>query len=60
MMAKESEIIPILKSLPNHPKIIATSSHEDGNNAMLALGADEVCYKKDISQIKNIIESLFN
>lgn len=56
---KGSEIIPLLKTLPNRPKIIAVSAHEDGNNALLAAGADAVCYKKDISTIEGVIKSLF-
>jgi DNA-binding response OmpR family regulator len=55
---KGSEIIPLLKNLPNQPKIIAVSAHEEGNNILLAAGADAVCYKRDISGIGGVIKSL--
>ena len=55
---KGVELMPLLRNLSNQPKIIAVSSHEDGNNALLAAGADAVCYKKDISKIGAVIQSL--
>ena len=55
---KGIEIIPLLQKLNNKPKIIAVSAHEEGNNALLAAGADAVCYKKDISKIGSVIKSL--
>ena len=38
--------------------IVATSSHENGNQALLAAGADAVCGKLEFSRIPNLLESL--
>ena len=40
------------------PKILAVSSHDAGNNALLAAGADWVCAKRDFKQITTIIANL--
>ena len=38
--------------------IVATSSHEDGNRALTAAGADAVCGKLEFSRIPQLLESL--
>ena len=39
-------------------KIVAVSSHERGNEALLESGADAVCSKIEFSKIGDILESL--
>jgi CheY-like chemotaxis protein len=38
--------------------IVATSSHEDGNRALTAAGADAVCGKLEFNRIPKLLESL--
>ncbi len=38
--------------------IIAVSSHEEGNTALRAAGADAVCAKKDFGNIREIVAKL--
>ncbi len=40
------------------PKLIATSSHERGNRALLNAGADAVCSKMEFANIEQVIGSL--
>ena len=56
---KGSELVLLLKESENPPKIIAVSSHEKGNIALMEAGANAVCSKSNITSIQSIIESLF-
>lgn len=47
----------IKKSFPGL-KIIAASSHDDGNEKMLSVGADSVCPKHNFKNINSVIEKL--
>jgi DNA-binding response OmpR family regulator len=55
---KGATLVPELLRLDNRPAIIATSSHDDGNNAILAAGADAVCGKLRFRRIEEIIEQV--
>jgi DNA-binding response OmpR family regulator len=39
-------------------KIVAVSSHEQGNTALLESGADAICSKIDFNRIEEVLESL--
>jgi len=54
---KGTELIPFIRQLATIPVVIATSSHDDGNNALNAAGADGICPKGKFSQIATILES---
>lgn len=41
-----------------HPKLIATSAHATGNQALLNAGADAVCSKMEFANIEQVIGSL--
>jgi hypothetical protein len=45
-----------------HPnlKIIAASSHDAGNSALLKAGASVVCGTMEFDQIQHVIESIFS
>jgi DNA-binding NarL/FixJ family response regulator len=42
------------------PAIVAASSHERGNTALLAAGADAVCPKRTFAEIGAVLSSLYN
>ncbi len=42
---KGTELIEFIRQLPERVAVIATSSHEEGNAALLAAGADADCPK---------------
>jgi CheY-like chemotaxis protein len=52
---KGAELIPFLRQLPAVPVVIATSSHEDGNAALLAAGANAVCAKAKFATIEAVL-----
>lgn len=56
---KGDELIRELSSQNPRPKVIAASSHQPGNDAMLAAGADAVCSKMGFAAIAQTIEELF-
>jgi CheY-like chemotaxis protein len=46
-----------LRERPGRVIVVATSSHEDGNRALVAAGADAVCGKMEFSRIPKLLES---
>ena len=56
---KGAEIVAEISRNDSRPKIIATSSREDGNEMLLEAGADAVCSKMDFDQIGSVIDGLF-
>lgn len=52
---KGVEVVEMMQSRVNRVAIIATSSHETGNQALLKAGADAVCAKMDFNNIEAVI-----
>src|SRR5262245_64961454 len=52
---KGPELLALVCRLPNRPVVVATSSHEDGNAALLAAGADAVCPKATFAVIESVL-----
>lgn len=48
---KGDEVARVASALPNKPRLIACSSHERGNQAILGAGAEMICSKMDIKMI---------
>jgi CheY-like chemotaxis protein len=57
---KGAELIAFIRQLPAAPVVIATSSHEDGNAALLAAGADAVCAKAKFATIESVLASCWD
>lgn len=53
---KGVELVSELARLERRPIMIAVSSHETGNAAMLAAGANKVCSKMEFQNIETTIE----
>lgn len=52
---KGDELVRELRTQAQRPIIIASSSHQNGNSALLAAGADAVCDKLKFSNIENVL-----
>ena len=52
---KGSELVPLILSLPNHPLLVAASSHADGNSRLREAGADAVCPKMEFARIASVL-----
>jgi DNA-binding NarL/FixJ family response regulator len=52
---KGASLVAFIHALPARPVVIATSSHEAGNQALLAAGADAVCPKLRFSEIESVL-----
>ncbi len=52
---KGDELVRELCVKPGRPRLVATSSHEEGNRALLAAGADAVCGKLRFAQIAEVL-----
>lgn len=57
---KGTELLAVLRQLTVPPAVIATSSHEDGNAALLAAGARAVCAKANFAKIGTVLASVVN
>jgi DNA-binding response OmpR family regulator len=55
---KGTELVRVLRQLAQRPWIVATSSHEEGNQALVEAGADAVCGKLRFSRIAPVIGEL--
>lgn len=55
---KGDELVRACRVLHPTLKIIAASSHDAGNTALVKAGASAVCGKMEFSRIKSVIESL--
>lgn len=55
---KGDEFIHWLREAGNNKPVIAISSHEAGNTALLAVGANLVCSKMEFRKVNEIIDSL--
>lgn len=56
---KGTDLILMLRDTVNRPKIIAISSHTEGNAALKNAGADAVCRKQDFPGIEAVISRVF-
>lgn len=54
---KGAELLALIRQLPAAPAVVATSSHEDGNAALLAAGANAVCAKAKFATIESVLTS---
>jgi len=55
---KGVELVRKVREIGMQMKIIAVSSHEYGNSALVEAGADAVCAKLDFDQIDDVIAKL--
>jgi DNA-binding NarL/FixJ family response regulator len=55
---KGTELVRQLAARPARPALIAASSHEEGNRALLAAGADAVCGKLTFNRIGEVLVAL--
>jgi DNA-binding NarL/FixJ family response regulator len=56
---KGDQLVKEIKARFPELKVIAVSSHDQGNNALKRVGADAVCGKMEFDRIGETIESLF-
>lgn len=54
---KGAELIGFIGELPGAPVVVAASAHEEGNQALLAAGADAVCAKSRFADIERVLAS---
>lgn len=52
---KGDELVRELLQFPNRPRIVATSSHDDGNRKLPDAGADAVCSKMTFTRIVEVL-----
>lgn len=55
---KGPELLAFLRQRPDPPAVIATSSHEDGNAALLAAGARAACPKANFAKIGAVLAAV--
>jgi CheY-like chemotaxis protein len=55
---KGDELVGIIRRLPGRLPVVATSSHESGNAALLAAGADAACPKPRFREIEAVLRSV--
>jgi CheY-like chemotaxis protein len=55
---KGDELVRFVRQLPVRLPVVATSSHEDGNAALLAAGADATCPKARFAEIEAVLRSV--
>jgi CheY-like chemotaxis protein len=55
---KGAELIAFVRQLPERVPVIATSSHDAGNAALVAAGADAVCPKTSFATIVSVLGRL--
>lgn len=55
---KGDQFVVELRSSGNRVPIIAVSSHEAGNRALVVAGATAICAKTELDQIETLINSL--
>jgi DNA-binding NarL/FixJ family response regulator len=56
---KGVELLHELLEINPRPRVIATSSHQAGNDALLAAGAEAVCRKLRFGTIESVINEQF-
>jgi DNA-binding response OmpR family regulator len=57
---KGDELVKKIRRASMPVKIIAVSSHDRGNNALLSAGADVICGKIQFAEISTVLNSLMS
>jgi DNA-binding response OmpR family regulator len=52
---KGAELVAVVRAMPTRLPVVAVSSHDEGNAALLAAGADAVCRKTNFANIGNVL-----
>jgi CheY-like chemotaxis protein len=52
---KGTEFVREVSRLPDRPRLVACSSHDDGNQALLNAGVDAVCSKMRFAEITALL-----
>lgn len=55
---KGDQVVSEIREVNSNIPIIAVSSHDEGNNAMLAAGANAICGKMKFRNINQVIEEI--
>jgi DNA-binding NarL/FixJ family response regulator len=55
---KGAALVEFVRQLPARVAVVATSSHSDGNAALLAAGADAACPKTRFAEIEAVLASV--
>jgi DNA-binding NarL/FixJ family response regulator len=55
---KGAELVPLVRGLAAPPAVVAVSSHEDGNAALVAAGATAACPKTRFAEIARVLRSV--
>ncbi len=55
---KGADLVPLIHGLPAPPAVVAVSSHEAGNAALVAAGADAACPKARFAEISRVLRSV--
>ena len=55
---KGDELVRELRQRPDGPRVVATSSHDEGNRLLVVAGADAVCSKMRFSGIEEVLVKL--
>lgn len=56
---KGTDLVRELQEQTKRPKVIAVSSHNEGNAALKHAGADAICSKQDFPNIDSVISQIF-
>ena len=57
---KGAELLPDIDAMTCRPYVVAVSSHEVGNLALLKAGANEICGKLQFSKIASVVSNALN
>ncbi len=57
---KGAELLPDLNAMTSRPYVVAVSSHDVGNCALLNAGANEICGKLQFSKIASVVSNALN
>jgi CheY-like chemotaxis protein len=52
---KGASLVELIRQLPTVPVVVATSAHQDGNELLLAAGADAACPKGQFADISAVL-----
>lgn len=55
---KGAALLEFVRRLPVRLAVVAASSHDDGNAALMAAGADAACPKTRFADIESVLESV--
>jgi DNA-binding NarL/FixJ family response regulator len=55
---KGAELMPLIRQLPERVAVVAVSSHDEGNEALVAAGANAVCPKTRFNEVGKVLASV--